>query len=144
MLPQLDLLDRIIPIARAAGAIVMEVYATEFKVGAKGDASPVTEADHRGYYLGYANSVLWPVFHNRLDLAQFEVQLLSQNLRPLVETEHLFIAFHWRTINAAANDQLHPVVIRTQVEDFVFDSRGLVGGAESHVNLSASVRGYYV
>lgn len=47
MLPQLDLLDRIIPIARAAGAIVMEVYATEFKVGAKGDASPVTEADHR-------------------------------------------------------------------------------------------------
>ena len=29
-------------------------------------------AEHRGYYLGYANSVLWPVFHNRLDLAQFE------------------------------------------------------------------------
>ena len=47
MLPELDLLDRIIPIARAAGTIVMEVYATEFKVEGKGDASPVTEADHR-------------------------------------------------------------------------------------------------
>jgi 3'(2'), 5'-bisphosphate nucleotidase len=47
MLPELDLLDRVIPIARAAGAIVMEVYATEFKVEGKGDASPVTEADHR-------------------------------------------------------------------------------------------------
>jgi 3'(2'), 5'-bisphosphate nucleotidase len=47
MLPELDLLDRVIPIARAAGTIVMEVYATEFKVEGKGDASPVTEADHR-------------------------------------------------------------------------------------------------
>jgi 3'(2'), 5'-bisphosphate nucleotidase len=47
MLPELDLLDRIIPIARAAGTIVMEVYATEFKVEGKTDASPVTEADHR-------------------------------------------------------------------------------------------------
>ena len=33
---------------------------------------PLSESDHEGYYLGYANSVLWPVFHNRLDLAQFE------------------------------------------------------------------------
>src|SRR5260370_8772668 len=47
MVRELDLLDRVMPIARAAGAIVMEVYATEFKVEGKGDASPVTEADHR-------------------------------------------------------------------------------------------------
>ena len=33
---------------------------------------PLTEAEHRDYYLGYSNSVLWPVFHNRLDLARFE------------------------------------------------------------------------
>src|SRR5687768_4199892 len=33
---------------------------------------PLTPQEHQGYYLGYANSVLWPVFHNRLDLAQFE------------------------------------------------------------------------
>lgn len=32
----------------------------------------ISEEEHRGYYLGYSNSVLWPVFHNRLDLAQFE------------------------------------------------------------------------
>ncbi|MFT3731259.1 MAG: trehalose-6-phosphate synthase [Hyphomicrobium sp.] len=32
----------------------------------------LTEADYNEYYLGYSNSVLWPVFHNRLDLAQFE------------------------------------------------------------------------
>ncbi|MBS0233981.1 MAG: trehalose-6-phosphate synthase [Proteobacteria bacterium] len=33
---------------------------------------PLTPADYNDYYLGYSNSVLWPVFHNRLDLAQFE------------------------------------------------------------------------
>src|SRR5215468_5543208 len=32
----------------------------------------LSETDYAGYYLGYANSVLWPVFHNRLDLAKFE------------------------------------------------------------------------
>jgi trehalose 6-phosphate synthase len=33
---------------------------------------PITAEEYNGYYLGYANSVLWPVFHNRVDLAQFE------------------------------------------------------------------------
>lgn len=28
--------------------------------------------DHAGYYLGYSNGVLWPVFHYRLDLARFD------------------------------------------------------------------------
>ena len=28
--------------------------------------------EHRNFYLGYANSVLWPTFHNRVDLAMFE------------------------------------------------------------------------
>lgn len=29
-------------------------------------------ADHAAYYNGYSNRVLWPVFHYRLDLAQFD------------------------------------------------------------------------
>jgi len=32
----------------------------------------LTRADYDAYYLGYANSVLWPVFHNRLDLAALD------------------------------------------------------------------------
>jgi trehalose 6-phosphate synthase len=32
----------------------------------------LTQADHDAYYLGYANGVLWPVFHNRLDLAELD------------------------------------------------------------------------
>ena len=31
----------------------------------------LTHAEHRGYYLGYANSVLWPLFHHRPDLLEF-------------------------------------------------------------------------
>jgi trehalose 6-phosphate synthase len=32
----------------------------------------LTEAEHDGYYLGYANRALWPVFHYRVDLARFD------------------------------------------------------------------------
>lgn len=32
----------------------------------------MTPDEHDGAYVGYANSVLWPVFHNRLDLARFD------------------------------------------------------------------------
>ncbi|MEM9170192.1 MAG: trehalose-6-phosphate synthase [Pseudomonadota bacterium] len=31
----------------------------------------LTEEEHERYYLGYANQVLWPVFHYRVDLANF-------------------------------------------------------------------------
>jgi trehalose 6-phosphate synthase len=58
---------------------------------------PLTTADHKDYYLGYSNSVLWPVFHNRLDLAQFEAgyyagfvavnRKFADNLAPLIEPD---------------------------------------------------------
>ncbi len=41
------LLEAVSAIARQAGAVVMEVYATDFAVRGKEDASPVTQADER-------------------------------------------------------------------------------------------------
>lgn len=41
------LLDALLPIARAAGDEIMQIYATDFAVRGKTDASPVTEADER-------------------------------------------------------------------------------------------------
>jgi len=41
------LLETLIPLARRAGEVVLEVYATDFAVRGKDDASPVTEADER-------------------------------------------------------------------------------------------------
>ncbi len=32
----------------------------------------LSQADYDAYYLGYSNGVLWPVFHYRLDLADFD------------------------------------------------------------------------
>ncbi|WP_119155530.1 alpha,alpha-trehalose-phosphate synthase (UDP-forming) [Caldimonas tepidiphila] len=37
----------------------------------------LTKSDHDAYYLGYSNRVLWPVFHYRLDLADFDAGFLS-------------------------------------------------------------------
>src|SRR5690606_26853643 len=32
----------------------------------------LTRADHHAYYAGFSNSILWPSFHLRLDLATIE------------------------------------------------------------------------
>ena len=38
---------------------------------------PMTEQDYEEYYLGFANKVLWPVCHYRLDLVKFEPAYLE-------------------------------------------------------------------
>ena len=40
--------------------------------GASVATLPLSNREYKDYYLGYSNAVLWPVFHDRLDLAQFE------------------------------------------------------------------------
>lgn len=42
-----ELLERLFPLARAAGEVILDVYASDFAVCGKADASPVTEADER-------------------------------------------------------------------------------------------------
>ena len=37
--------------------------------------------DHQEYYSGFANSVLWPILHYRIDLAEFTRRDLSGYLR---------------------------------------------------------------
>jgi len=46
-MPTNELLDQVREIALRAGQVVMDVYATDFAVRGKDDASPVTEADER-------------------------------------------------------------------------------------------------
>ncbi len=41
----------------------------------------LSHADHRAYYLGYANSVLWPLFHYRLGLFEFRRDTFEGYLR---------------------------------------------------------------
>lgn len=37
----------------------------------------LTQAEHDGYYLGFANSVLWPLFHGRTDLLDMQGDYLT-------------------------------------------------------------------
>ena len=57
----------------------------------------LSRIDHDAYYLGYSNRVLWPVFHYRLDLADFDTasidgyrrvnQLFARKLMPLLRPD---------------------------------------------------------
>jgi trehalose 6-phosphate synthase len=72
----------------------------------------LSQQDYETYYLGYANNVLWPVFHNRLDLAQFDVsfgagyrrvnQLFAQRLFPLLKPDDIIWVHDYHLIPLAA------------------------------------------
>jgi len=48
------------------------------KIGAVTQATiPLTEQDYAEYYLGFSNSVLWPLFHYRLDLVEYKTAFLE-------------------------------------------------------------------
>ena len=68
--------------------------------------------DHDAYYLGYANGVLWPVFHYRLDLANFDTRfaagyrrvnrLFAQKLLLLLKPDDLVWVHDYHLIPLAA------------------------------------------
>ncbi|RDI28277.1 alpha,alpha-trehalose-phosphate synthase (UDP-forming) [Pseudacidovorax intermedius] len=68
--------------------------------------------DHDAYYLGYSNKVLWPVFHNRLDLANFDAgfiggyrrvnQLFARKLMPLLQEDDILWVHDYHLIPLAA------------------------------------------
>ncbi|MGB3071982.1 MAG: trehalose-6-phosphate synthase [Ottowia sp.] len=68
--------------------------------------------DHAAYYLGYSNSVLWPVFHYRLDLADFNPaylagyrrvnQMFARELQPLLREDDVIWVHDYHLIPLAA------------------------------------------
>ncbi|WP_372657044.1 alpha,alpha-trehalose-phosphate synthase (UDP-forming) [Hydrogenophaga sp.] len=72
----------------------------------------LTQADHDAYYLGYSNGVLWPVFHNRLDLADFDHgdinsyrrvnRLFAQHLATLLRPDDVIWIHDYHLIPLAA------------------------------------------
>ena len=68
--------------------------------------------DHAGYYLGYSNGVLWPVFHYRLDLARFDAdyigayrrvnQLFARKLMTLLKPDDIIWVHDYHLIPLAA------------------------------------------
>ena len=72
----------------------------------------LSEEDHDGYYLGYSNGVLWPVFHFRLDLARFDAghidsyrrvnQLFARKLLPHLKSDDVIWVHDYHLIPFAA------------------------------------------
>ncbi|MGE6338977.1 alpha,alpha-trehalose-phosphate synthase (UDP-forming), partial [Acidovorax sp. NPDC077664] len=68
--------------------------------------------DHDSYYHGYSNSVLWPVFHYRLDLADFNTryiagyrrvnQMFARKLLPLLRDDDIIWIHDYHLIPLAA------------------------------------------
>jgi len=68
--------------------------------------------DHAGYYLGYSNGVLWPVFHYRIDLARFDAgdigayrrvnQLFARKLMTLLQPDDIIWVHDYHLIPLAA------------------------------------------
>jgi trehalose 6-phosphate synthase len=72
----------------------------------------LTQEDHDSYYRGYANGVLWPVFHYRLDLADFDAghiegyrrvnRMFAHRLRPLLQPDDVIWVHDYHLIPLAA------------------------------------------
>lgn len=68
--------------------------------------------DYDSYYLGYSNGVLWPVFHYRLDLADFDAgfvggyrrvnHLMARKLMPLLLPDDIIWVHDYHLIPIAA------------------------------------------
>jgi trehalose 6-phosphate synthase len=68
--------------------------------------------DHDAYYVGYSNGVLWPVFHYRLDLADFDAgyidgyrrvnRLFAHKLLPLLRPDDVIWVHDYHLIPLAA------------------------------------------
>jgi len=72
----------------------------------------LSQEDHDSYYLGYSNDVLWPVFHYRLDLANFDAAfiggyrrvntLFARKLLPLLKPDDIIWIHDYHLIPLAA------------------------------------------
>jgi trehalose 6-phosphate synthase len=72
----------------------------------------LSREDHDAYYVGYSNGVLWPVFHYRLDLADFDAgyingyrrvnQLFARKLKPLLRNDDIVWVHDYHLMPLAA------------------------------------------
>ncbi|WP_382162291.1 alpha,alpha-trehalose-phosphate synthase (UDP-forming) [Hydrogenophaga sp. ANAO-22] len=72
----------------------------------------LSREDHDSYYLGYSNGVLWPVFHYRLDLADFDAgyiggyrrvnQMFAHKLKALLRPDDIIWVHDYHLIPLAA------------------------------------------
>ena len=88
---------------------------------------PLTERDHREFYLGFSNEVLWPIHHYRLDLARFTLEA----------------AEGYRRVNARFADVLAPHLRRSDLI-WVHDYHLIPLGAELRARGAGNEIGFFL
>jgi 3'(2'), 5'-bisphosphate nucleotidase len=129
----LALLARVEAIARAAGAVILQVYGTDFAVTGKADASPVTAADDRAEALiTPALQALQPVWAVVAEEAASQGRLPQTGRRwwlvdPLDGTREFVSRNGEFTVNIALIEDDAPVlgVVYVPVQDLLY--AGLMG-----------------
>jgi len=87
----------------------------------------LAQEDHDSYYRGYANGVLWPVFHYRLDLADFDAgyidgyrrvnRMFAHRLLPLLKPDDIIWVHDYHLIPLAA--ELRAIGCRQRIGFFL-------------------------
>ncbi|MES2978589.1 MAG: alpha,alpha-trehalose-phosphate synthase (UDP-forming) [Pseudomonadota bacterium] len=87
----------------------------------------LSREDHDSYYLGYSNGVLWPVFHYRLDLADFDAgyfggyrrvnQLFARQLMSLLRPDDIVWVHDYHLIPLA--EELRRLGCRNRIGFFL-------------------------
>jgi trehalose 6-phosphate synthase len=99
------------------GTIVTDSHPTDVSVSEHGNITiatiPLRDRDYQDHYLGFSNSALWPVFHNRLDLARFSATQVegyrrvnedfAARLSPLLQPDDLIWVHDYHLIPLAAH-----------------------------------------
>lgn len=109
-------------------------------------AAPLSPCDYDGYYLGFANSVLWPLFHYRLDLVNYQPSFFDSYLRvnetfarqiaPFLQEDDLIWVHDYHLIPFAAN--LRKLGCRQRIGFFLhipFPPPDLVAASPNHLEL---------
>lgn len=116
---------------------------------------PMTVEDYEQYYVGYANSVLWPLFHYRLDLVRFQPEFydgyrrvnanFASLLMPLLEQDDLVWVHDYHLIPLA--ESLRKLGSRHRIGFFLhipFPPADLVSASPNHVEMIESLLRYDV
>ncbi|MCO6390790.1 alpha,alpha-trehalose-phosphate synthase (UDP-forming) [Aliihoeflea aestuarii] len=114
---------------------------------------PLTEADYANYYLGFSNSVLWPLFHYRLDLVDFHSRFLdgyrlvnrrfAQALLPLLRDDDTIWVHDYHLIPLAS--ELRRLGCRQRIGFFLhvpFPPPEILAAAPGHKWLADSLLAY--
>jgi trehalose 6-phosphate synthase len=118
-------------------------------------AAPMTEADYGEYYVGFANSVLWPLFHYRLDLVDYRTEFhdgymrvnarLAETLAPQLRPDDIVWVHDYHLIPFAA--RLRALGCRQRIGFFLhipFPPPELLAATPNHAALVEALLEYDV